>query len=179
MAGCGVKRAGAGLVRPGAREPHLTALDALVGAAAQQQAGAQQLGLHLDASALVCAQLVAALRVQPGGRCMGSLVQSCRRGPEVAVEPQARATRGATGRAAAPWCPGPRAACSPLRPKQRCRVTWLRSALAEEAKFGATLQGRARPVALNQVSQVRTRQAAPRVRLERQGEGLGFVQRRA
>nr|XP_008525693.1 PREDICTED: uncharacterized protein LOC103555709 [Equus przewalskii] len=39
-----------------AREPHLAALDALVGAAAQKQAGAQQLRFHLDAGALVRAE---------------------------------------------------------------------------------------------------------------------------
>lgn len=79
--------AGAGRAKPGAREPHLAALDALVGAAAQQQAGAQQLRLHLDASAFVRVQPMAALRVQPSRRRRLPLVQPCGRGPEIAVEP--------------------------------------------------------------------------------------------
>lgn len=158
-----------------AREPHLAALDALVGAAAQKQAGAQQLRFHLDAGALVRVQPVAALGVQPARRRRRPLVQPCRRGPEVAVEPQARAT----GSAASPRRPGARAARRPLRAVQRRGVARLRGALAEEAQAGAALQGRARPVVLHQVPQIRTRQAAPRVRLERQAEGLSFVQRRA
>lgn len=81
-----VRGAGAGPAKLGARKPHLAALDALVGAAAQQQAGAQQLGLHLDAGALVRVQPVAALRVQPARRSRRPLVQPCRRGPKVAVE---------------------------------------------------------------------------------------------
>lgn len=40
--GSRVGGAGAGLRRPGAREPHLAAFDAFVGTTAQQQAGAQQ-----------------------------------------------------------------------------------------------------------------------------------------
>lgn len=118
-------------------------------------------------------QPVAALRVQPARR--RPLVQSCRRGPEVAVEPQARAASGA----AAPGRPDPRAARSPLRAVQRRGVAWLRAALAEEAQAGAALHGRARPVAPHEVAQVGARQAAPRVRLEGQGEGLSVVQRRA
>lgn len=176
-AGRGPGGAGAGPVKPGAWEPHLAALDALVGAAAQQQAGAQQLRLHLDARAFVAEQPVAALRVQSaGGR---PLVQSCRRGPEVAEEPQARAAGSSTSCAASPGRPGPRAASRSLRAVQGRGMAWLRGALAEEAQAGAALQGRARPVALHQVPQIGTRQAAPRVRLEGQGEGLSFVQRRA
>lgn len=122
-------------------------------------------------------QPVAALRVQSaGGR---PLVQSCRRGPEVAEEPQARAAGSSASCAASPGRPGPRAARSSLRAVQGRGMAWLRGALAEEAQAGATLQGRARPVALHQVPQIGTRQAAPRVRLEGQGEGLSFVQRRA
>lgn len=120
---------------------------------------------------------MAALRVQSaGGR---PLVQSCRRGPEVAEEPQARAAGSSASCAASPGRPGPRAARSSLRAVQRRGMAWLRGALAEEAQAGATLQGRARPVALHQVPQIGTRQAAPRVRLEGQRERLSFVQRRA
>lgn len=131
--------AGAGPTKPGAREPHLAALDALVGAAAQQQAGAQQFRLHLDASALVRVQPVAALRVQPSSRRRRPLVQPCRRGPEVAVQPQARAARSAASCAACPRRPGPRTARSPLGAVERRRVAWLRGALAEEAQAGAAL----------------------------------------
>lgn len=146
-----------GPTKPSAREPHLAALDAFVGVAAQQQAGAQQLRLHLDAGALVRVQPVAALRVQPAGRRRRPLVQPCRRGPEVAVEPQARAAGSATSCAASPGRPGPCAARSPLRAVERRGVAWLRGALAEEAQARAALQGRARPVTVHQVPQVRTR----------------------
>lgn len=171
--------AGAGLTRPGAREPHLAAFDAFVGAAAQQQAGAQQLRLHLDAHALVRVDLVAAIVVQPAGCCARPFVHpGRRRSPEVSVEPQARAAGGSScGAAAAPGWPPTGSARGRLRAVQRGRVSRLGgAALAEEAQAGAALQGGALPIALHQVPQVRPRQAAPRVGLERQGVGLSFVQ---
>lgn len=164
-------------MRPGAREPHLAALDAFVGAAAQQQAGAQQLGLHLDSHTLVRVQLVAAILVQPACGCARPLEQPGRRRREVAVEPQAPSAGGAAGCSAAPRLSRTRSARSLLRAVARGRAAGLRAALAEEAQASAALQRAALPVALHQVPQVRPREAAPRVGLERQRVGLGFVQR--